>query len=259
MAKTTKEEKKVSIHERGGDFDSNLTIYEIEKALHPRSKELITDELTKILDRFVDANVDGKGNIKDPNKAADNFLELLAKYHFGEAYDAIKHDKGHITESLKSKYRISRNSLIHAFKRKGAYKRRDDFYAAHRDPLVNAADEAKKGQAQESLNYYLHDEDARKEIPEHIETRTGKKLSKSYKSVLDLETTLQLIGTYMALPGAVEKIENDKKAKLDLPDASAGHPSLYNSFEGGDKYHDAYREEAKKVGETHKLKGKKAD
>lgn len=255
--KKKEEEKKVSIYERGGEFDDNLTILEIEKTLHPRSKEVIKEELETILKAFVEQNVDKTGTIKDPNKAADAFLELLAKYHFGEAYETVKEDKRHVTQTLRDKYGVSRTALKKAFGRKGAYKTIDTFYAAHRDPLVDRADEVKKQHAQESLGNYLSDENARKEIPEHLKTRIGKELSDSYKAVVDLETTVNLIGQYMALPGAVEEIEKDKKATLNLPDAQAGHPSIHQAFKEGDKYHQAYTEEAKKVDDTHKLKTKK--
>lgn len=250
-------EKKMSIHKKGGKFDDNLTIYEIENAFHPRSKEEIRNELSSILDKFVDKNVDNRGSIKDPDKAADIFLELLAKYHFGEAlYEELKDNKKHMIDTLREKYGVKREALRRAFRKKGAYKTRDSFYTAHRDPLVDRVDEVKKQSAQESLNVYLNDEDARDEIPEHLKTRTGKELSDSYKKVLDLETTIKLIGQYMAIDGAAEKIEKNKKAKLDLSEAQAGHPSIYEAFKDGEKYHWRYDAEAKLVDSSHRLKSK---
>lgn len=254
-------EEKMSIHERTGKFNNTMTIYDIEKAFHPRSKEIVREELTSILDKFVNENVDKSGNIKNPEKAVDAFLELLAKYHFGEElYEDLKgNNKKHMMETLREKYGVRRESLRKAFTRKGAYRTRDAFYSAHRDPLVDRVDEVKKQNAQESLNIYLNNEDARGEIPEHLETRTGKKLSDSYRKILDLEKTVQLIASYMSLPGAVEAIEEDKKAKLNLPDAQAGHPSIYDVFDKGDKFLEAYHKEAENVDGTHRLKSKKKD
>lgn len=251
-------EKKVTIHEKGGEFDDNLTIYEIEKALHPRAREAITDELTSILGKFVEENVDAAGNIMEPDKAADAFLELLARYHFGEAYESVESDKKHITDTLKSKYGVSREFLRKSFRRKGAFKKIDDFYAAHRDPLVARADEVRKTEAQESLNVYLQDENARAEIPEHLKTRLGKgkELSDSYETIMGLEDTINLIGNYMARDGAVEKIEKDKNAEIGLSDAQAGHPSIHGAFKEGDRFHEAYLEEAKIVDGTHRFKTK---
>ena len=247
--------KKLSIHKKSGEFDDNLTIYDIEKAFHPRAKEVISEELEKLVDKIFKDHVE-KGSIKDADKAADEFIELLAKYHFGGVYDAVKSDKKHVIETLKQKYGISRNKLKSAFKKKGTYRSREAFYKAHKDPLVDRAHEAKLEDAQQSLDFYLKDVDGKDEVADHIETRTGKKLADTYKKIMDLQDTVMLIGNYMQLPGAEEKIQKNKKATLNLPDASAGHPSTYSLFAKGSKYADTYHEEAKKVATTHKLKGK---
>jgi len=250
------EKKKVSIHEKGGEFDDTLTIYDIEKALHPRAKEVITEELTELVDKVFKEHVK-KGRIKDADKAADEFLELLAKYHFGDAYGQLKSDKKHMIETLKQKYGVSRNQLKSAFKKKGIYKTRDAFYKMHRDPLVEHAHRVSQEDAQQSLDTYLKDIDAKDEVVEHMEKRTGRKASESYRALPDLQTTASLIQEYMSLDGALEAIEKNKKAKLGLSEAKAGQPHLYEAFAKGEEYADAHQEEAKKAAVSHKLKTKK--
>lgn len=250
--------KKMSIHEKGGPFDDNLTIYEIERAFHPRSKESIKEELTDLMDDFLTKHYNkAEGSIKDADAAVDGFLEMLAKYHFGDAYEAVKGDPKHVAQILKDRYGISRSAMKKAFQRKGFYKDKDSFYASHRDPLIDKVDEDKKRGAQESLNTYLSLPETREEIPEHLKKRTGgKELSDDYKKTLDLETTTNLIASYMSLPGAVEKIEKDAKASLDMPEAAAGTPQLSHAFDQGDKYRKVYDEEAKKVDRAHRFKKK---
>lgn len=247
-----KEKKKTSIHERTGY--GPMDIYKVELAFHPRSKEIVDQELTELVDQIFKEHVE-KGSVKDADKAADAFIEAFAKYHFGEGSKDLNID--HIKHILRDQYGISRDALKKAFKRKGAYKTREHFYREHKTPFVDRADQAKKQQAQEALEEYRTDEYLREELAEHIEKRVGKPLSKSFKEILPLDKLVNLIGTYIALPGAVEKIEQDKKATLNLPDAQAGHPDLYDSFKEGDKYRKVYHEEAEKVDGTHKLTTKK--
>ena len=71
---------------------------------------------------------------------------------------------------------------------------------------------------------------------------------------MSLEDTIKLISNYMALPGAIEKIEGDRKASLNMPKASAGHPTLYNLFAEGEAYNEVYRSEPEKTAASPKLK-----
>jgi len=249
-----KEEKKKTIHDTSG-ITVQYSMQEIEKATHPRAREQITKDLEDLVGDFAEKHHDKKtGSIKDPEEAADVFLELLAKYHFGSAYDAVKDDPRQVAKFLEENYGITRRQLVRAFKVKGAYATRRALFEQHMDPIIEHVHNAKQQQAQQSMNAYLEDGDTRKEVEEHLEKRTGRKLSKD--NYLTLQDAMAIVSTYMQLPGSEEFIEN-KDAGVKLPDTMAGRPGVHHAFEGGDKLYEKYQDVAKDVDGMHRLKGKK--
>lgn len=246
--RTEKKKEKLTIHKREGY--GPMDIYAIEKAFHPRSKEILDEELTALVDKIFDEHVKA-GTVKDADAAADAFIDAFAHYHFGKDHEDL--DVEHVKKILREEYGINRTALKKAFQRRGAYKKREDFYAQHKTPAVERADETRKQNAQQTLEEYRNDKDTKEELVKHMETRTGKETSSEFKSVVPLEKLVRMIGNYMALPAAQERIKRNRKARLGLSDAQAGHPDLYDAFEEGDRYHAAYIAEAQEA-KAQKLK-----
>lgn len=248
--------KEISIHEREEGINDNLTIYEIEYAYHPRSTEVLNEDISKLVDELFEKHVKD-GTVKDAEKAANELLEKWAKYHFGDAWDAVKNDKKHVAQVLEQKYGIKKKDLKSMFSKKNLYPTRDVIYKAIRDPAVQKADELSKAEAQASLDFYLKDSITRGQLEDHFGDRLRKKkLSRSYLDIMSLEKTAQIISTYMNIPGALEAIEKDKNAAIDIPDAVAGQPHLYELFDKGTQYARAYLAEKKKAEMKTKLKTK---
>lgn len=245
--------KKDSIHDRGGEITTMYTMEEIEKAFHPRSKEKVLGELEDLVNDFSNKHLE-KGSIKDADKAADDFIEMFAKYHFGAAFDTIKEDKKQMAKSLEETYGITRDALKKSFQRKGAYRTRRAMFEQHVDPHVDTVDSHKKEEAQKSLNTYLTDIGTRKQVEKHLETRTGRKMSKD--NYLSLSDAVNVVSAYMNLPGA-EKAIGKPDEQLSLPDEVAGQPGLYRLFEGGEEALKKYQAVPGKVDSTHRFAGKK--
>jgi len=261
-----KAEAKASIHERKGL--GPMDIYKIEEVFHKDAGKKAHKDLTKLVDKFFNEHIEEEGarqgHLKkgiSADEATDAFLELLGKYHFG-AREYKEHiaqgNEEFIKQELARVYGVERRQLKSALKR-GGYEGRDQFYQAHRTPMLEQSTEVKRKDAQAALEEYRTDEDTKDELVEHIQKRVGKdkQLTKTFRDSAPLEHLIPVISAYMEDSDAIAKIKKDRRTSLPLSDVRAGDADVYQVFEHGDKYMVTRHDQIENIDDKHRLTGKK--